>query len=60
MIQPTAATIAIGPRVRHEIELRIRELRARHNASPRDLREIAQLEEFLRSVAPRDGRWVLQ
>jgi hypothetical protein len=53
------ATITIGPRTRHEIELRIRELRARHNASPRDLREVARLEEFLRTVAPRDGRMAM-
>ena len=52
-------TITIGPRTRHEIELRIRELRARHNASPRDLREVARLEEFLRTVAPRDGRMAM-
>jgi hypothetical protein len=43
--------LAIGPRTRHEIELRIRELRNRHNPAPGDLRGIAQLEEFLRTVA---------
>jgi hypothetical protein len=56
-MQPiTNDKITIGPRVRHEIEMRIRELRARHNASPRELREVSRLEEFLRTVAPRDGR----
>jgi hypothetical protein len=52
--------ITIGPRVRHEIELRIRELRARHNPAPKELREVARLEDFLRSVAPRDGREAVQ
>jgi hypothetical protein len=56
MTQTMETTITIGPRVRHEIELRIRELRGRHNASPRELREVCRLEEFLRSVSPRDGR----
>jgi hypothetical protein len=49
-------TITIGPRVRHEIELRIRELRARHNPAPKELREVSRLEEFLRTVAQRDGK----
>jgi hypothetical protein len=43
--------ITIGPRTAHEIALRIRELRARHNASPKELREVSRLEEFLRTVA---------
>jgi hypothetical protein len=39
----------LGARTRHEC--RIRELRARHEPTPHDLREIAALEEFLRTVA---------
>jgi hypothetical protein len=49
-------TITIGPRTRREIELRIRELQCRYNLAPRDRREILQLQEFLRTVAPRDGK----
>ena len=48
--------IAIGPRTRREIELRIYELQCRHKPAPRDLQEISRVEEFLRTVAPRDGR----
>jgi hypothetical protein len=51
-----AASITIGPRTRREIELRIRELQCRHNHAPRDRLEISRLEEFLRTVAPRDGK----
>jgi hypothetical protein len=47
--------ITIGPRTRHEIELRIRELRARHNASPKELRELFRLTEFLATITPRAG-----
>jgi hypothetical protein len=51
--------IAIGPRVRHECELRVRELKARRHPSPEDRRELIRLEEFLQSIASprmRDGR----
>jgi hypothetical protein len=48
--------ITIGPRTRREIELRIRELRGRRTPSARDHAELARLTEFLKSVAPRDGR----
>jgi hypothetical protein len=47
--------LEIGSSVYHEIALRIRELRSRRNPAPRELREIARLEEFLRTVAPRDS-----
>jgi hypothetical protein len=56
----TNEPLQIGVRTRHQIELRIHELRQRHKPALRDLREIAQLEEFLKSVAPRDGRGVSQ
>jgi hypothetical protein len=48
--------LQIGPLVRHEIGLRIAELRQRHKPSSRDLRELSQLEEFLRTFAPREGK----
>jgi hypothetical protein len=51
----TTDKITIGARTRHEIELRITELQHRHKPSSRDLHELARLQEFLRSVAPRDG-----
>jgi hypothetical protein len=55
-MQPnTTDSITIGPRVRLQIFLRINELQCRHKPTLRDLREIAQLEEFLRSVSPRAG-----
>jgi hypothetical protein len=42
--------IQIGPRVRAELGRRIRELEARchHAMTPRDMRELAQLKEFLK------------
>jgi hypothetical protein len=43
--------LAIGARTRHDVELRVRELRQRYEPAPCDLREITQLEEFLKSVA---------
>jgi hypothetical protein len=49
-------SITIGPRTRREIELRIRELQCRYNLAARDRLEISRLQEFLRTVAPRDGR----
>jgi hypothetical protein len=52
----TTDKIAIGPRTRREIELRIRELQCRHRPAPRDLEEISKLEEFLRTVTPQDGK----
>jgi hypothetical protein len=54
----TTDKIAIGARTRAEIMLRIRELRHRRTPSSRDLHELSRLEEFLRSVAPRDGKGV--
>jgi hypothetical protein len=56
MEHTTGNSIQIGPRTRREIELRIRELQCRHNPSPRDRQEVSRLQEFLRAVAPRDGR----
>jgi hypothetical protein len=55
-MEPTTHdSIQIGARTRHEIELRIRELRARHNPAPKELREVARLEEFLRTVTRADA-----
>ena len=54
----TGDSIQIGPRTRREIELRIRELQCRHNPSQRDRQEVSRLQEFLRTVAPREGRIV--
>jgi hypothetical protein len=56
-MQPiTSEPLVIGPRVRHEIELRIAELRHRHKPSSRDLRELSRLEEFIATITPRDSR----
>ena len=52
----TTDKICIGPRTRREIELRIRELQCRYHLAPRDHLEISRLQEFLRSVAPREGK----
>jgi hypothetical protein len=50
--------IPIGPRLRAELERRVRELEARHRPPPRDMRELARLKEFLKitPVTERDGR----
>jgi hypothetical protein len=45
---PEHKPLIIGPRVRLELEHRIRELEARFKPSPRDLRELASLREFLK------------
>jgi len=42
--------LVIGPRVRSELERRIRELAGRFHPSPHDLRELAKLREFLKST----------
>jgi hypothetical protein len=55
-MEPITDSIQIGPRTRREIELRIHELQCRHRPAPAELREIARLQEFLRTVAPRDGK----
>jgi hypothetical protein len=56
MEHTTHDKIAIGPRTRREVELRIRELQSRYHLAPRDHMEISRLQEFLRTVAPRDGK----
>jgi hypothetical protein len=38
----------LGPRLRAELERRVRELEAHYKPTPRDMRELAQLKEFLR------------
>jgi hypothetical protein len=43
--------IQIGPRLRAELERRVRELEGRFKPAPRDMRELAQLKEFL-NVTP--------
>jgi hypothetical protein len=40
--------VQIGPRVRAELERRVRELECRFKPAPRDMRELAQLKEFLK------------
>jgi hypothetical protein len=42
--------LVIGPRMRLELEHRIRELERRFKPTPRDLRELAQLKDFLRAT----------
>jgi hypothetical protein len=50
IITPSEALpgIAIGPRLRAELERRVRELEGRFKPAPRDMRELAQLKEFLK------------
>jgi hypothetical protein len=50
--------IPIGPRLRAELERRVRELECRFKPAPRDMRELAQLREFLKvtPITERDGR----
>jgi hypothetical protein len=58
VIEKTTTPVEIGPRVRAELERRVRELEARFRPAPRDMRELARLKEFLK-VTPtteRDGR----
>jgi hypothetical protein len=60
-MQPiTHDSIQIGPRTRHECELRIRELRGRRHPIRKIAGNSFRLTEFLRTVAPRDGREALQ
>jgi hypothetical protein len=40
--------IPIGARLRAELERRVRELECRFKPCPRDMRELAQLREFLK------------
>jgi hypothetical protein len=46
--------VVIGPRLKAELARRIRELEARFRPTPAELRELAQLREFLR-ITPADG-----
>jgi hypothetical protein len=50
--------IQIGPRLRAELVRRVRELECRFKPAPRDMRELAQLKEFLNvtPITERDGR----
>jgi hypothetical protein len=50
--------IPIGPRLRAELERRVRELEARFKPALRDMRKLAQLKEFLKvtPITERDGR----
>jgi len=45
----------LGPRLRAEMERRVRELEAHYRPTPRDLRELVQLKEFLR-ITPIEGQ----
>lgn len=40
--------IPIGPRLRAELERRVRELEVRFKPGPRDMRELARLREFIK------------
>jgi hypothetical protein len=40
--------IPIGPRLRAELERRVRELQGRFKPTPHDMRELAQLREILK------------
>jgi hypothetical protein len=40
--------VQIGPRLRAELERRVRELQGRAKPTPREMRELAQLRDFLR------------
>jgi hypothetical protein len=57
IITPSEALpgIPIGPRLRAELERRVRELEGRFKPAPRDLRELAQLKEFLKVTPAREG-----
>jgi hypothetical protein len=48
--------IQIGPRLRAELERRVREQEGRFRPAPRDMRELARLREFLKVTPARDGR----
>jgi hypothetical protein len=45
----------IGPRLRAELERRVCELEAHFRPTPCDMRELAQLKEFLRAT-PLEGQ----
>jgi hypothetical protein len=47
--------VTIGPRLRAELERRVRELEGHYRPTPRELRELAQLKEFLR-ITPVEGQ----
>jgi hypothetical protein len=51
-----APGIAIGARLRAELERRVRELEGRFRPAPRDMRELARLREFLKVTPARDGQ----
>jgi hypothetical protein len=48
--------IPIGPRLRAELERRVRELECRFKPAPRDMRELARLKEFLKVTPVRDDQ----
>ncbi len=48
--------IPIGPRLRAKLERRIRELEARFKPGSRDMRELAQLQEFLKVTPAQEPR----
>jgi hypothetical protein len=47
--------IQIGPRLRAELERRVRELECRFKPAPRDMRELVKLKEFLKVTPAREG-----
>jgi hypothetical protein len=58
MVETLTTPVQIGPRVRAELERRVRELECRFKPAPRDMRELARLKEFLKvtPLTERDGR----
>jgi len=42
--------VTLGPRLKAEIARRIHELENRYRATPQELRELAQLRDFLRTT----------
>jgi hypothetical protein len=49
------APVQIGPRLRAELERRVRELEGHYRPTPHDMRELAQLKDFLRAT-PLEGQ----
>jgi hypothetical protein len=50
MVEELTTPVQIGPRLRAELERRVRELQCRFKPAPRDMRELARLKEFLKAT----------
>ena len=53
LITDETRPLILGPRVRHEIELRVRELTARREPTIYDLAELVRLQELLNDTEGR-------